>query len=117
MRASINVSCAKVVQELRKQKKDIYSVDDVTRALTLSECGSVKSITNYLGAKTAYLTTREFLTRVKGGYTLTDTSKTDGTIMIRVIPGNPWLMGEILKKLGSETRMYEDAVRIGTMEV
>lgn len=113
MRTSINAACAMVVKELRMAGKDIFSADDIKRALTLAERGSKCSFDNYMGSN-GYLVKRGFLHRVKGGWELSESSRTNGTIMIKIMPGNEYMIGEITKSVGNAVKKYGKVVEMRT---
>ena len=113
MRISINTACAMVVNELRMTGKQILSVDDIERALTLAERGSKCSFENYMGPN-GYLVKRGFLHRVKGGWELTESSRTNGMIQIKVMPGNEYIIGEVTKSVGDATKKYGKVVEMRT---
>lgn len=111
MRISINAACAMVVGELRMTGKDIFSADDIKRALTLAERGSKCSIDNYMGPN-GYLINRGFLERVKGGWGLSESSKTNGVIMVKIMPGNEYLIDEVTKSIGNAVKKYGKVIEM-----
>ena len=113
MRISINTACAMVVNELRMTEKDIFSADDVERALISADRGSKCSFENYMGPK-GYLAKRGYLNRVQGGWKLSDSSRANGVIMIKIMPGNEYIIGEITKSVGDVIRKYGKVVEMRT---
>ncbi len=113
MRTSINAACAIVVGELRLAGNDIFSADDIKQALTAADRGSKCSFDNYMGSN-GYLIQRGFLKRVKGGWELSESSRTNGMIMIKIVPGNEYLIGEITKSIGDAVKKYGKAVETRT---
>jgi len=111
MRISINTACALVAQELRMAEKDVFSAHDVEQALTIAERGSKCSFENYMGPK-GYLAMRGYLNRVKGGWELSESSKANGMIMIKIQPGNKYMIGEITKSVGDAIKKYGKVVEI-----
>jgi hypothetical protein len=113
MRISINTACALVVGELRLTGKDIFSADDIKQALTLAERGSKCSFDNYMGPN-GYLIKRGFLQRVKGGWELTESSRGSGVIVIKIMPGNEYMIGEVTKSVGNVVKKYGKVVEMRT---
>lgn len=113
MRISINTACALVVKELRMTGKDIFSADDIERALILAERGSKSSLEDYMGEK-GHLAKRKFLSRVQGGWELTESSRDSGVIMIKIMPGNEYIIGEVTKSVGNAVKKYGKVVETRT---
>lgn len=111
MRISINTACALVVGKLRMTGKDIFSADDIERALILAERGSKSSLEDYMGEK-GHLAKRKFLHRVKGGWELTESSRGSGVIVVNVMPGNEYMMGEVTKSVGNAVKKYGKVVEM-----
>lgn len=109
MRTSVNTACALVVGELRLAGKDIFSEDDIKRALILAERGSKSSLEHYMGEK-GHLAKRGFLSRVPGGWELSRSSRTNGTITIKIMPGNEYMAREIQKSVGNAVKKYGKVV-------
>lgn len=110
MRVSINTACAQVVNELRLSGKEVFSADDIKQALICAERGP-SSFVNYIGPNGS-LAERGYLIRVKGGWELSESSRVNGGITIKVMPANEFLIGEILKTVGDATQKYGAAVEI-----
>jgi hypothetical protein len=113
MRISINTACAMVVNELRIAGKDVFSAHDIEQALTIADKGSKCSFENYMGPK-GYLVARGYLNRVKGGWALSESSRGSGVIMIKIMPGNEYMIGEITKSVGDAIRKYGKVVETRT---
>lgn len=109
MRTSINAACAIVVVELGLTGKGIFSADDIKQALTAADRGSKCSFDNYMGSN-GYLIKRGFLNRVKGGWELSESSRTNGTIMIKIVPSNAYLIGEVTKSVGDALKKFGKVV-------
>ena len=113
MRPTINTTCSQVVNELRMTGKDVFSADDIERALISVGKGSKGSLENYRGLK-GHLAKRGFLHRPIGGWELSQSSKENGRIMITVMPGNGYMIGEIMKTVGDAVKKYGKVVEIRT---
>jgi len=113
MRPSINAACAMVVGELRIAGKEVFSADDIERALIGAGKGSRGSLENYMGPN-GHLAKRGFMNRPPGGWELSESSKMNGVIMIKVTPGNEYMMGEVTKSVGNAVKKYGKVVEIRT---
>ena len=104
----INKVCGDVVDHLRLTGKQVFSANDIQHALL--EAGRAdSSFVNYMGTG-GHLAERGYLHRRKGGWRLTESSKANGMIVIKIMPANPILMGEIFSDVGKVCKKYDHII-------
>jgi len=93
-RTSVTVACAQTTRHLIHTEKQIFSEKDIRVALTKAGRGSPSSIIHYMGAG-GHLTERGFIDPCISGYELSDSSKRSNRIVIDLLIGNEFLLGEV----------------------
>ena len=109
IRASINTTCGRCITELVLTGKEIFSEDDIKKALAKVGRGSTTACKAYMGTK-GHLATRGFLERPPGGWVLADATKHSSTIMVKITPGNEYLLGEVSTAIDEALRGFKGVV-------
>ena len=105
MRQSINAVCGRAIKELVLTGKEIFTADDITTALMRVGRGSKSSKIDYMGSN-GYLVARGFIERVQGGWTLREPLR-NSVIMVKVTPGNEYLLGEVSTAIDEALRGFK----------
>ena len=114
-RTSISVACAQATKTLMETGKEIFSVKDIRIALLKANRGGASTMPHYMGSN-GHLVERGFLEHVIGGYELTDASKKSSMIVVKITPGNEFVLGELFAAIGRTCAQFPGITEI-QMEV
>lgn len=106
-RQSINTVCSNTVRKLKELAKKTVSYDDIQDALNLSK----PSVDRYIH-EPGYLIKRGYLSRVLGGWELTDRSKTVRVITITITPDNNGMLEEVERTVNEAVNKYGKVVTV-----
>ena len=106
-RTSVTTACAQATRTLLLSGKEVYSDKDVRVALLKANRGSPSTLIHYMGAD-GNLVERGFLKQVTDGYVLTDSSKDTNLIVIKIAPGNEYLLDEVSKAIDEIMTRFKD---------